>query len=69
MIPVPILNQAKTQAQLSKVRINIYRLESGTYVVVPAGYDVPNEKLTFVGYVDRDGNFIKENNDRLPASD
>lgn len=53
-----LLRQAATQARLSNTRIDIYRLPDGIHVIVPHGYDVPTDKMIFVGYVGRDGNFI-----------
>lgn len=54
MIPTKTVDMAIIQAVNSRVRVNIYRLESGTHVIAPAGYDMPNT-ATLVGYVESDG--------------
>lgn len=65
MIPPKTLDIAIIQATTSGVKVNIYRLESGTHVIAPAGYDMP-DKAKLVGYVERDGNFTQTDNDGVP---
>ena len=59
------LRLATQQAKLSNTRVNIYQLPSGTMIIAPAGYDIP-DKAILVGYVNRDGQYITDTNtDRI----
>lgn len=62
----PLLNQAATAARLSGKRVDIYRLSDGIHVIVPHGYDIPTDKMVFVGYMDANGNFNDTNTKSIP---
>ncbi len=68
-LPNHIYSQAKTAAKQSGVTHSIFRLEKGTYVIVPEGYDIPNVTVTLVGKVDRYGNFTPDDNESLLQRD
>lgn len=62
-IPNTIAAQAITQWGFDYKRIDIYQLQSGTFVIVPHGYVIPNN-ARLVGYV-QDGKLNTENLDRV----
>lgn len=68
MIPTKTIDMARIQAKTSGTKVNIYRLESGTYVIAPVGYTIP-DKVILVGYVESNGNFTQTNTDRIQESD
>lgn len=55
MIPKAITERAFMLVQMMRTRVNILQLDSGTYVLVAHGWQIPVE-ATLLGYVDSNGN-------------
>lgn len=68
MVPNSIILRASAQSMLAGVTVNIYQLKDGVYVITPAGYDQPKE-ATFLGSVDRNGNFAAKDTDSIQERD
>jgi hypothetical protein len=49
--------------------MNIFKLEDGIYVIAPEGYTIPQDKVTFIGKVDSDGNFTPNDTTGIPKRD
>lgn len=69
LVSPQVLNQAITAAKISGITQHIYRLESGTCVIMPPGYTLPDVKITLVGTVDRDGNFTATDSESISERD